>query len=990
MRQSGLSFLFRRKTVSEKHRLRKNSCLSDKCPPGWNILPGLGIFVHAFARFAVLGPKENCLIVPLYKVDTMISHQIRNLNAPDAVSRSMPPSCNLLSRAALLKDFKKSLIFLLLAFPFFIDTAQAQPQLNFKRIINNWPTIELYFTVGCNGQPVVFTDPKYFKVMESGVEIKNFSLWCPDPNMACAMSVSLVFDVSGSMIGPGIDGAKAAGHAFTDKMDGKIDEAAVLWFNQTVGMLQSMTVSKAQLNKAVDSLTAGGMTAVWDGAYSGLLELINNGVNQCRGVIVLTDGEDNSSSHSPAEVISLANRNRVKVFTIGVGSPINSAQLQSLASMTGGKYYETPNASQLPAIYQEIVTILRQGFQECLITYDAQCMDGSIRTVDLSLLNFCSGSDTKTKSFKALRDTSTFTPVRIKLDTVSVFTGDPIRVPIRMLDAPGVLNTGGFTLTFDSSLMVFDSMSTVGYLLDGVQITHAAIPAGHSFSIVSKKIIQQSGILATVHFHSTTVTQPSTASINIADWVFSAGCIRPVTESGQVRIETNPMPTITAGGPTGFCDGGSVTLSAPDGFSSYLWSTGEKTKSIVVNKSGSHSVTVTDAQGHSGTSASVMVTVWPNPAPVITPAGPVITCAGRPVNLDAGRGYAEYTWSTGAKTRIISVSQSGEYYVAVRDSGGCVGNSQRVTVTVAPLTVTVTADGPTTFCEGGSVRLDAGAGYKTYIWSTGATSRSITVGKAGVYTCTVADSANCSGLSQPVSVTIQARPTALITVVGNSAFCEGDSAILDAGAGYSSYLWSTGALTQRITAKLTGAYYAIVENAAGCRDTSNLVTITVLPRPAKPVISRNANTLAVMVPESGYQWSLNGAAITGATNQTFTVIQIGNYTVTVTGQNGCTATSNPFRIDSLLGIDAPFQAEGIDLYPDPNDGKFVVSVRNENPVAVDITVFNTLGQVVERLRHEHVSGSFRREIDLAGRPAGMYIVHVRTESGNLFRKMCKR
>ncbi|MFZ1728736.1 MAG: VWA domain-containing protein, partial [Bacteroidota bacterium] len=271
--------------------------------------------------------------------------------------------------------------------------AEAQPNLNLKRVTVNWPTVELYFSVGCNGSPSYNMAKQDFKIFENGVEVKDFTLWCPDPMIRCAISVSLVFDASGSMGGAGNAGAKLAGHAFVDLMDGTIDEAAIIFFSTTVWIEQQMTTIKPMLHSAVDALPVTNMTAVWDGIYAGIIELVNNGVNQCRAVIVMTDGGDNSSTRTVAEIISLANRHRIRVFTIGLGTGINATELEQIALLTGGRYYQTPNAGQLSAIYTEISSIMFQGFQECIITYERDCADGGMRTVELQLKNFCGGTD---------------------------------------------------------------------------------------------------------------------------------------------------------------------------------------------------------------------------------------------------------------------------------------------------------------------------------------------------------------------------------------------------------------------------------------------------------------------------------------------------------------------------------------------------------------------------------------------------------------------
>ncbi|MCZ7558029.1 MAG: VWA domain-containing protein [Bacteroidia bacterium] len=281
------------------------------------------------------------------------------------------------------------------------STAYAQPTLNFKRVIVNWPTIELYFSVACDGSPAYTMTQQHFRVYEEGSEIQDFTLWCPDPTDRCAVSVAMVMDASASMSATWRPSVKTAGHAFVDLLDGVVDEAAIVFFNQTVEVRQQMTTNKPMLHSAVDALYASGIAASMDGIHAGVLEVINRGVNPCRAVIALTDGYERISTHTAAEIIDLANRHRIKVFAIGYGNDINRQLLQTIALQTGGRYYETPTVGQLAAIYLEISTILFQQFQECLITYQGQCADSSSRTVELSLLNFCGGDDAASKGYTA-------------------------------------------------------------------------------------------------------------------------------------------------------------------------------------------------------------------------------------------------------------------------------------------------------------------------------------------------------------------------------------------------------------------------------------------------------------------------------------------------------------------------------------------------------------------------------------------------------------
>src|SRR5262249_14273297 len=154
------------------------------------------------------------------------------------------------------------------------------------------------------------------------------------------------------------------------------------------------------------------------------------------------------------------------------------------------------------------------------------------------------------------------------------------------------------------------------------------------------------------------------------------------------------------------------------------------TRSISVNSSGSFTVQVTDNNGcQSLASAPVTVTVNPLPLAAVTPSGPTTFCAGGSVTLDAGGSFASYLWNNGATTRSISVNSSGSFTVQVTDANGCQSlASAPVTVTVNPLPLAaITPSGPTTFCAGGSVTLDAGAGFVSYLWNNGATTPSISV-----------------------------------------------------------------------------------------------------------------------------------------------------------------------------------------------------------------------------------------------------------------------
>jgi hypothetical protein len=198
---------------------------------------------------------------------------------------------------------------------------------------------------------------------------------------------------------------------------------------------------------------------------------------------------------------------------------------------------------------------------------------------------------------------------------------------------------------------------------------------------------------------------------------------------------------------------------------------------------------------------------------------------------------------------------------------------------------TIAAGGPTTLCAGGMVTLTANAG-STYRWSTGATTQSIVVNAAGMYTVTVVDANGCDATSAPTSVALNALPTPTISASGPTTFCAGGDVTLTSTAA-ASYTWSTGATTQSIVVSTPGSYSLRVTDANGCSGTAAATNVVVNPLPQIPTISAGGAAVCPALtssPATSYAWS------TGATTQSI-VAPPGSYTVTITDANGCRATS---------------------------------------------------------------------------------------------------
>jgi hypothetical protein len=235
-------------------------------------------------------------------------------------------------------------------------------------------------------------------------------------------------------------------------------------------------------------------------------------------------------------------------------------------------------------------------------------------------------------------------------------------------------------------------------------------------------------------------------------------------------------------------------------------------------------------------------------------------------------------------------------------------------------TAQITPAGPTRFCSGGSVVLNAttGTGY-TYQWKlnninlSGAISSSYTALQAGNYTVTVTSN-TCPVTSSIVSVQIGSPITATISASGATTFCNGNSVLLSANTGSGlNYEWKkdgidiSGATSSTYSATTSGSYTAVVYNN-GCPSTSNAINVNVTSPFTVNVTTVGSNKICPggsvllqgdQVSGYYYQWRLNGDTISGANQYQYAAFQPGLYSLTVT-YNGCIVTSSSVSVTTAL------------------------------------------------------------------------------------------
>ncbi len=402
-----------------------------------------------------------------------------------------------------------------------------------------------------------------------------------------------------------------------------------------------------------------------------------------------------------------------------------------------------------------------------------------------------------------------------------------------------------------------------------------------------------------------------------------------------ITVNALPVAGIAQGPQASLCGGSSIVLTAtPATGMTYVWLrngapiAGQTTASLTATQAGAYRVIVTNSTTQCfDTSAITTVTVNPLPGASITAVGSTSFCQGGSVQLNATPSTGmTYVWLrngapiAGQTASSLTATQAGAYRVIVTNSTTqCFDTSAVTTITVNPLPgASITAVGSTSFCQGGSVQLNATATPSTgmtYVWLrngapiAGQNTASLTATQAGAYRVIVTNSTTqCFDTSAITNVTVNPLPSASITAVGPTTFCQGGSVILNATpATGMTYVWLrngspiAGQTTASFTATQAGAYRVIVTNSTTqCFDTSATTTVTVNPLPIASItpagstticegnsVTLNANTGTGLT----YAWLRNGSPIAGQTAASLTATQAGDYRLVVTNSSSCSDTS---------------------------------------------------------------------------------------------------
>ena len=472
-----------------------------------------------------------------------------------------------------------------------------------------------------------------------------------------------------------------------------------------------------------------------------------------------------------------------------------------------------------------------------------------------------------------------------------------------------------------------------------------------------------------------------------------------VIESG-CSITGNVIP-----GPYAFCTAGSVTLNAQPGYTSYLWSNGATTSSIIVSTTGNYNVKVTNAAGCTNLSPTITTTLNPNETPVVTTSGSN-TCAGTLMLSSTPASAYSWTGPSGftASTQTINPLLSGTY--SLTTTGLCQNWTAAPTVVSvlaapSPTGTGATGPGPATFNLSAA---GSGGALNWYAASTGGAA----IGTGTSYTTPTISTTTTYYVDETTTYPGTLASTGQPNHTGGSLYPSSSS--------------TNGSLIFDVSGACTLQTVKIYTTTAGTRmiilQNSSLVTI------ASATVTLPADTSLItlnfaLTPGTGYRLATDGPTNTtsfGSASPRFQRSSSGvSYPysvagmVSITGSSGgstfyyyfydwklqgpaITCVSSPrvpvtATVTTATGITAAAENTGVAIYPNPASTTVNVEFGyNMNSLTV-VEITDVTGRLVSTHSIENPIQGQTLKVDVANLNSGSYFITVKNDTQNLVQKL---
>jgi PKD repeat protein len=218
----------------------------------------------------------------------------------------------------------------------------------------------------------------------------------------------------------------------------------------------------------------------------------------------------------------------------------------------------------------------------------------------------------------------------------------------------------------------------------------------------------------------------------------------------------------------------------------------------------------------------------------------------------------------------------------------------------------------------------------------------------------------------------------------NLDICPGDPVTVDAGAGFNTYSWSTGATSQSISVNAVGTYVVVVTNESGCEAFDFIsVTATGVPVAIATVSTISGLTVNIANQSAGANqalWDFNGDGVTDlsstSANISYTYTNAGTYTAQLIVVGACGNDTLTFPIQVVLSNGQEIENKTVNVYPNPaND---FVQIISDNAIAL-IEIMDINGRVV--IRNQPSNGNNTHHLGVDQLANGVYQIRISGANG---------
>ncbi len=287
---------------------------------------------------------------------------------------------------------------------------------------------------------------------------------------------------------------------------------------------------------------------------------------------------------------------------------------------------------------------------------------------------------------------------------------------------------------------------------------------------------------------------------------------------------------------------------------------------------------------------------------------------------------------------------------------------------------TVTTSETSQICYGNTAILTSDAIDATYVWSTGETTRSIEVNKAGNYNVRVSNPhhTDCFVISNDIEISFLPELDNQVVMSNEGVTnCFGEPVTLTALAQDNvTYLWNTGETTQSVEVTNSDMHTVTITSTLNnnCSTVSDEIQVEYYPE-INNAVEDNGTSLCALQEGATYQWldcDKDSSPIAGATDKCFTPLVSGNYSVQIT-QNGCTVVSECFN---SLSISDDILYKQVKVYPNPIDNQLLINSEYE---VLEVELYNANGT---KVLHRIINN---KNVDLDTRKLspGLYMVKLK-------------